>query len=140
MRRRPGGFELRRRSLRRAVLSGELLGLAGVDRGPRPRQQRVQLMSLGAPGDDAFEHIGEPGHWFDAVELGGLDERHRDCPMTGAAVGTSEECRLSCHRYRPDGALNEIRVHLYAAIVEEHDKTGPVPQCVAHGNGEIGRT
>ena len=61
-------------------------------------------------GDDALEHIGEPSHRLDAVEFGGLDEGHGDRPVTGPAVGAGEECRSSCHRYRPDGALHDIVV------------------------------
>src|SRR5579859_2845968 len=95
-------------------------------------------MRLGAPGDDAFEYICEPCHRLNAVELGGLNERHGDRPMTGSTIRTGEECRLSGHWYRPDGPLNDIRIYLDAAIVEEHDQAGPMPQRVAYGQGEIG--
>jgi hypothetical protein len=50
---------------------------------PIPRKQGVQLMRLGAPGDDALEHVSEPCHWLDAIELGGLYEGHGVLPSDG---------------------------------------------------------
>ena len=32
---------------------------------PVPGQQLVQLMALGAAGDDALQHIGQPGQWIE---------------------------------------------------------------------------
>jgi hypothetical protein len=39
---------------------------------PVPRQQRVELVALGLPGHDAFQHVGQPGQWLNVVKLGGL--------------------------------------------------------------------
>lgn len=44
----------------------------GFGRLPVPRQQGVQLVVLGGPGDDALEYVGQPGQWIDIVQLGGL--------------------------------------------------------------------
>ena len=62
----------------RVPLRGEFDDLADVDWLPIPRQQRVELMSLGSPGHDAPQHVGEPSHRIDAVHLRGLDQGHRD--------------------------------------------------------------
>ena len=62
----------------RVPLRGEFVDLADVDWLPIPRQQRVELMSLGSPGHDALQHVGEPSHRIDAVHLRGLDQGHRD--------------------------------------------------------------
>src|SRR5512143_3151741 len=97
-------------------------------------------MGLGAAGDDAFQHVSEPSHRLHAVELGSLNECHRDRPVTGSAIGTSEEYGLSRHWYRPDRALDDIRVHLDASILQEHDQAGPVSQRVAHRYSKSGCT
>jgi len=46
------------------ALSGLLIGR------PSPRQQRCEVGDLVIV--DARQHVGEPGLWIDAVELGGL--------------------------------------------------------------------
>src|SRR3954451_1715543 len=58
---------------------------------PVPRQQRVQLVRLGPPGDDTLEHVGQPRHRIDPVQLAGLDERHRQGPMTCPTVAAREK-------------------------------------------------
>jgi hypothetical protein len=40
---------------------------------------------------------------------------------------------------RPDGALDRVRVHLDAAVVEECNQPGPMANGVAHGLCQIGR-
>ena len=100
----------------------------------------MQLMRLGAPGDDALEHVSEPCHWLDAIELGGLYEGHGDRPVTGSPVGTGEERRFSCHRNWPDRPLHNVCVHFYAAVAQEYQQSGLVSQRVAHGLCEIGCT
>ena len=52
-------------------------------------------MRFGSPGDDAFEHISEQCHRLDAIEFGGLNECHGDCPVTGSAIGAGEERGVS---------------------------------------------
>jgi len=75
-----------------AVLRCEGRSVAGgLSGGPVPRQQRVQLACRGAPGDDALEHVGEPGHRIDAVEPGRLNQGHRDRPVPRPAVGSREQ-------------------------------------------------
>ena len=76
-------------------LRGEFDDFVDVDWLPIPRQQRVELMSLGSPGHDALQHVGEPSHRIDAVHLRGLDQGHRDRPMTRSAVAARKERILS---------------------------------------------
>jgi hypothetical protein len=45
--------------------------------------------------------------------------------MNGPAIITSEQRILSGERIRPDRPLNHVRIHLDAAVLEEHDKAGP---------------
>src|SRR5689334_7717798 len=37
----------------------------------------------------------------------------------------------------PDRAFDHVRVHLDATVVQEHGQTGPMPDCIAHGLGQI---
>ena len=67
-------------------------GLPG--RLPVPWEQRLEFVPFGAPGYDAFQYIGEPGQWFDAVQFRALDERRNDRPMPSAAVISREKCIL----------------------------------------------
>ena len=85
--------------MRRSTVSGCRSGGRGawsdacggvVHRLPVPGPQGVQLMGFGSPGDDAFQHLGKPGHRIHAVPLCCLDQRHRNRPMTCPAVGTGE--------------------------------------------------
>ena len=69
-------------------------------------------MCLGAPGDEAFEHIGEPCHRLDAMEFGALNEGHGDRPVTGSAIGAGEERILPIQCNRPDAALDDIAIDL----------------------------
>ena len=48
-------------------------------------------MRFGSRRDDAFEHISEQCHRRNAIEFGGLNECHGDCPVTGSAIGAGEE-------------------------------------------------
>jgi hypothetical protein len=58
---------------------------------PVPRQQRVELVAPGLAGHDAFQRVGQPGQWFNVVELGGLDQRRDDRPMLSAAIGPGKK-------------------------------------------------
>ena len=57
---------------------------------PIPRQQCMQLVVLGSPGDDPLQDIGEIGERIDAVELAALDQGIGDRPTAGSGVGASE--------------------------------------------------
>jgi hypothetical protein len=70
----------------------------------------MQFVRLNLAGDHAFEHIGEPGLWIDAIQCGGLDQRHCDCPALGAAVTAREERVLSGEGMGSDGALDDVRM------------------------------
>ena len=57
---------------------------------PVPRQQCVQFVVLGSPGDDPLQDVGEIGERLDAVELAGLDQGIGDRPTAGSGVRTGE--------------------------------------------------
>jgi hypothetical protein len=46
----------------------------------------LQLMRLGAPGDDAFEHISQIFLRIDITEPGGVDERCQNRPCSAAVI------------------------------------------------------
>jgi hypothetical protein len=96
----------RRGATTSVVMSGSLGRDGFVWRLPVPRQQRVQLVAPGPTGEDALQHVGEPGPGFDAVEPGGLDQRCDDCPMLSTAVGPGEQGVFSTESYR--GAILPI--------------------------------
>lgn len=101
------------------------------------RQQRVQIGGFGPPRDDALQHVGEPGHRLNTVQLGGLDEGHGNCPVPRPAIASSKQCIVAIEGYRPDGALDHVRVHLDPSVVEEQRQAGPMPQGVADGYGQV---
>ena len=77
-------------------------------------------------GRDGFEGSLEPGIGFDAVQLGGLDERGDTSPRGGAFVVTREECIFPCKGNRPGEILDSIAVHLDAPVGEEEPEAVPV--------------
>src|SRR5271156_3464563 len=58
---------------------------------PVPGQQLVQLMALGAAGDDALQHIGQPGQRIEAVQLRRGEKRGEDRPIARTTFRTSKE-------------------------------------------------
>ena len=85
---------------------------------PVPRQQRFEFVPFGPPGDNSFNHIGQPGQRFDAVQFCRLDQRRDDGPVPSAVVVASEKRILSCYRYGSDGALDCVGIELQPAILE----------------------
>src|SRR6202034_1341197 len=73
----------------------------------------------------------------DAIQLRCLDQRHRNCPMSGPAIITSEQRILARKGIRSDRPLNHVRVHLDTAVLKEHGKTGPMSARIANGLGQI---
>ena len=57
---------------------------------PVARQQRVQLVPPGTAGDDALEHIGQPGQRIGVTQLCGPDQRGDGCAVP---VGTRNDSR-----------------------------------------------
>ena len=47
--------------------------------------------------------------------------------MTSPAIGTREQRILASEGMGSDRPFHDIRVHLDAAVFEEHDQAGPVP-------------
>jgi hypothetical protein len=96
------------------------------------------LVAFGVPGDHAFEHVGEPGHRLDALELRRPDPCHCNRPPTRSAIGIGKMCVLSAQSYRSGGALDHLGVHLDVAIVEGHDQPGPLPDRITDRLRQIG--
>ena len=72
-------------------LGRELFGSgARVGSGPGPRQQRVHLVRLCSAGDDPLEHVGQPSQRIHAVQLGRLNQRHRQRPVLRPAIRPGE--------------------------------------------------
>ncbi len=89
---------------------GQLDGQGGLEGFPGPRQQRVQVLGFGLPVDDTLEHIGQPSHRIDAVQLGCLDQGHRDRPVLRPGVGASKQRVLAGQGVGADGALDDVGV------------------------------
>ena len=101
-----------------------------------PWQQVVDL-ALGMAGNDTGDDVDEVGLRIDAVEFAGLHERGDDCPVLGAAIGSSKERVLAVQSDRSDGALDHVGVDLDATVVEEATEARPSRECVADGFGEF---
>jgi len=71
-------------------VGGSFLSVAGrfdgVGHLPVPRRQCVQLFVFRGSGDDAFEHVGEPGQRINPTEFGDLDQDGDDCPVASATA------------------------------------------------------
>src|SRR3546814_19391193 len=87
--------------------------------------------------DHAGEHIAEPGIGFDAVELGGLDQRANHGPAMTAAVASGEQMVFPAECHRTDGAFDRLGVEFDADVVEEAGQAGPPSESIA--DGAIGR-
>src|SRR5713101_5530716 len=61
-----------------------LVARALARRLPLPRQEFAESIDFGAPGDDAFEHIGQIFLRVDAIEFCGVDERRQNRPCPAA--------------------------------------------------------
>src|ERR1700723_4112512 len=113
-------------------------GLPG--RLPVPWEQRLEFVPFGAPGYDAFQYIGEPGQWFDAVQFRALDERRNDRPMPSAAVISREKCIFTGYRNRPNGAFDGVGIQFQSTVIQKQDQTAPVVHCVTDCLGKGGST
>src|SRR3954452_19914104 len=103
---------------RTAVRSGmarrrELVGLPG------PRHQPLELVRLGPARDHALEHVGEPGQRLDPVELRGRHQARHDRPVAGPAIGPGEQGVLASQADRTDRPLDDVRIELEPAVLEE---------------------
>jgi transposase-like protein len=58
---------------------------------PVPGEQLLKLVTLGAAGDQAFEHVSQPGERIDAVQLCCADQGQCNRPMVSGAIGTTEQ-------------------------------------------------
>ncbi len=94
-------------------------------------------MSFGAAGHEPFQHVGEPRHRLDTIQLRGLNQRHGNRPMAGSAVGARKECVFASQRMWADSALHAVRIYLDTTVLEECDQPGPVSYRVAHGLRQI---
>jgi hypothetical protein len=67
---------------------------------PVPRQQRIQLIDLGASGHDALENISEIARRVDVGDLCFVHERRENGPSLGAAFAAGEQMGVA-DRARP---------------------------------------
>ncbi len=81
---------------------------SAAGRSPVPGQHLLELVRLGVAGDDALQHVGQPGEWLDAVQLRRVDQRHGDRPVLGGAIAAGEQGVFSCNRDRTHAALDHV--------------------------------
>ena len=111
-------------------------GSAGRRRAPVPGQKVVET-ALWVTIDQSFKHVSEPGVGFNAVELGGLDQRADDRPAFAAAVGAGEEMVLAPEREGANRAFDRIVVDFDAAVIDIKAKRRPPSKRVADRFGEF---
>ena len=63
-----------------------------------------------------FEGCLEVGEWFDAVDLGGFDQRCDAAPSFTAFIVAGEHCILAIKNNRADEVFDGVGVHLDAAV------------------------
>lgn len=68
----------------------------------------MQIVGLGSSGDDTLQDVGKPSHWIDAVQLRGLDQRHRQSPMPRPAIGPGKQRVLARQGIGPDRPFDHI--------------------------------
>ena len=88
--------------------------------------------------DELVEDVSDIGLRLDVVELARLNQRSDAGPVFGPLVMASKERILAIEHDRPDTALDNVRVELDAAIVQEADETLPMVQAIAKILGEPG--
>ena len=75
--------------------------------------------------DDLLQRTLEPSVRLDSIHLARLQQRRDTTPRGGALVMAGEQRVLRGELHRPDPILQEVRVHLDAPVVQEHEQ--PVP-------------
>src|SRR5579859_1083395 len=112
---------------------------SAVARGlPIPRQQRVQLIDLGASGDDALENVSKIVPRVDVVKFCRVDERRENGPRLGPAFTTGEQVVLLSQPDRLDAAFDRIAVDLDAPIIDESRQAIPMVEGVADSLAKAG--
>lgn len=101
-----------------------------------PWHQRVDAfveVSLGEAGKE----ISQVGIGFDAVHLAGADQTGEAGPVSTALVMTGEESVASVNGRAADRVLDEVGVHVDAAIFQEEPEAVLSFQHMDHGLTEI---
>jgi transposase-like protein len=79
-----------------------------IGRSPVPGEQLLELMALGAAGDQTLEHVGQVGERIDAVQLCCADQGQCNSPMIGSAIRSGEQGVLPSHCDPLHAALDDI--------------------------------
>lgn len=103
--------------------------------GPVPRQPFVESTRWMAV-DHAGKHVAERGIGFDAVELGGLDQRADHGPAVAATVAAREQVVFASERDRADRPLDRIGIEFDASVIKEPCQTRPAAERVADRIGK----
>src|SRR5271156_939796 len=111
--------------------------MGGVSFGPCPWHEFVDAR-CGPEIDELVEDVGDVGLRLDGVELARLDQRSDAGPVFSPLVMTSEERVLAIENDRADAALDDVRVELDAAVVQESDEPIPMVHAVTKFLGDPG--
>lgn len=91
-------------------------------------------MSVGEAG----EKIGQVGVRLHAVHLAGTDEAGEAGPIPAALVMAGEQRVATVHGRTSDGVLDQVGVHIDAAVPEEEPKAVLAPEHVGQRLTEVG--
>ncbi len=81
-------------------------------------------------GRQCAQHVGEPGTWIDAVQLGGHDQRvDCRCPLTTAIRSREEPC-LPAQGYATQRSLGGVVRQTDSSVIKEPTERGPAFQHV----------
>ena len=101
-----------------------------------PGHERVEIAVRPAVGD-AFEGQLCPGIGIDAIHFARLQHGGDGSPCPASANRTGEQGILPRCGLGPNGALDNVRVYLDAAVVEEQEQRRTLGFGVTDGFGEL---
>ena len=102
---------------------------------PSPGKQRVDVRHRPAI-DDLAEDVSDVGLRIEAVKLRGFDQRSQARPVDRARIVAGEQAVLAVKRDRADGSLDDVGIHLDAAVLEEAHEAVPMIESVADRLGD----
>src|SRR5215475_12922915 len=86
--------------------------------------------------DELGERVGHPRQRIDTIQLTGLDQRRRNCPVFGTEIVPGEEGVFPGQYERTDRTLDRIGIELDATIIKEADEPIPMVEAITDDIGK----